>query len=262
MFGANSLTMVRMFTLSCAAFFCWNALFGQSLPPKPLGIIYNYETVWNLRATTNRGYILGWEKGRLRTYDRTTFYHISIGELHHPKEVKQSAPPQTRYRSYVYGKQNALIALRAGKGVKKYYSEKAKVKGVAVGVSYMIGPTLGLIKPYYLALTRYNPDNPLNYSIRLEKYNDSNADIFLENSRILGAAPFTKGISELSLLPGANASIAFQLDWGAFDERVKALQIGAMLDVFARKVPFLVNNEMNSPVFLNFFVNLQFGKRR
>ena len=51
------------------------------------------------------------------------------------------------------------------------------------------------------------------------------------------------------------------LDWGAFDEFVKAFEIGAMLDVFPSKIPILVG-ENNHQVFLNFFVNLQLGKRR
>jgi hypothetical protein len=252
--------MLRILSISVFLLAAAAGLWGQTTP-QPLGIIYNYETAYNLRLSTNRGYIIGMEKGRLKAYNLTTFYHLNIGEIHHPREVKQSAPPQTRYRSFVYGKQNSLIAIRAGWGAKKYFSEKAKVKGVAVGMTYSFGPTLGLVKPYYLALTRFNPDNPLNYSIRLERYTEQNAEVFLTNNRILGAAPFTKGWSEISLLPGANAALAFQLDWGAFDERVRALQIGVMLDVFVRTAPILVS-EYNSPAFFNFFINLQFGKRK
>lgn len=252
--------MVRIPFILCWMLLSSLTMLAQSATKPLMGIVYKRETAYNLKITTNRGLILGVEKGKLRTYDLTTFYHLSLGEIHHPKEVRQSAPPQTRYRSFVYGKQNSLFALRTGWGKKKYFSEKAKVKGVAVGMSYSLGPTLGLLKPYYLAITRFNPDNPLNYSIRFEKYTENNADVFLSNSRILGAAPFTKGLSEIGLLPGANASLAFQLDWGAFDQRVRALQIGVMLDAFPKNVPILVG-ERNAPLFLNFFANLQFGKR-
>lgn len=228
--------------------------------PPLKGIVYNYESAINLKLATNRGYIVGWEKGRLRTYYRTTFYHVSLGELHSPREVRQSAPPQTRYRSYVFGKQNNVLMLRGGWGAKRYYSEKAKVKGVAVGISYSFGPSLGLVKPYYLALAR-TADTPGSFVIRQEKYSESNAEVFLNNSRILGAAPYTRGFTEMSVIPGANASIAFHMDWGAFDEVVKAFEIGAMLDVFPRPVPILVSDS-NSPIYLNFFINLQLGKRR
>jgi hypothetical protein len=256
--------MVRFFFLTVLVAAVGTVVSAQSTatPTNPplKGIIYNRESAINLKMATNRGYIVGWETGRLRTYYRTTYYHLSLGELHSPREVRQSAPPQTRYRSYVFGKQNNVLMLRGGWGAKRYYSEKAKVKGVAVGISYSFGPSLGLVKPYYLALARTS-DVPGSFVIRQEKYSESNADVFLNNSRILGAAPFTRGFSELSLLPGANASIAFHMDWGAFDEVVKAFEIGAMLDVFPRPAPILVSDS-NSPLYLNFFINLQLGKRR
>ena len=252
--------MVRIYLFLVIAVWFISPISAQ-ITQQPLGIIYNHETTYNLKLTTNRGFVFGMEKGRLRTYDRTTFYHLSIGEIHHPRETRQSAPPQTRYRSYVYGKQNALYALRGGWGVKRYLSEKAKVKGVAVGYSYTFGPTLGLVKPYYLALALDSPDNPLNYIIRLQKYSEKNAAKFLNNNNILGAAPFTRGLKEISLLPGGSASLAFHLDWGAFDERVKALELGVMVDFFVRNAPLLIS-EYNSPLFVNFFANIQFGKRK
>ena len=237
---------------------------GFAPPEEKVGIIYNRETTFNLKMTTNRGFAPGLEFGRLRTYYKTTYYHISLGELKHTKEQRQSADPllSRSFRPYIFGKQNNFFVVRAGWGVKRYYSEKAKHKGVAVGISYAFGPTLGLLKPYYLAICYPDPDSPGDCRIFHEKYSEENASLFLdENGRIKGASPFTRGFGELGFLPGANASIAFHLDWGAFDEFVKAFEIGAMLDVFPKKVPILVSEE-NNQVFLNFFINLQLGKRR
>jgi len=253
-------------TLSCLSFFACLTVAGQSQGIKPpatgVGIIYNSETAFNLKLTTNRSFAPGLEFGRLRTYYKTTYYHISIGELKHPKEHRQSAEPRgsRSFRPFVYGKQNNLFMLRGGWGVKRYFSEKAKQKGVAMGVSYAFGPSLGLLKPYYLALCREGTNLGI-CRVAHEKYSEDNAGIFLDNTKILGASPFTRGFSEMSFLPGGNASIALHMDWGAFDEFVKALEIGLMLDVFAKEAPILVSEE-NSPFFFNFFVNLQLGKRR
>jgi hypothetical protein len=117
------------------------------------------------------------------------------------------------------------------------------------------------LKPYYLALRRSSIENPGQSRAVHERYSEDNKSLFLDNTRILGASPFTKGFKNLNFLPGGNASFAVHMDWGAFDEYVKALEIGVMVDAFAKKVPILVSNE-NSPLFLNFFVNLQFGKRK
>jgi hypothetical protein len=225
------------------------------------GYVYDKEKAAILQLSTNRGYELAFLWGRLRTYERTTFFKMAVTELHHPREVKQGAPPQARFRSFVYGKQNSLIAVRTSWGAKKYFSEKARHRGVAVGMSYSYGATLGLLKPYYLSLSFFEPDRPLNYVVRPTRYSEENADTFLDLNRILGAAPYWRGFSQIRPVPGGHASIALHFDWGAFESSMKALEIGAHLDVFTQAVPMMVAAS-NSPLFLNFFINVQLGKRK
>ncbi len=236
---------------------------GSFTPPAKVGIVYNQESTFNVRLSTSRSLSVGAEFGKLRTYNRTKIWSVYFGELKHPKEQRQSADPRASraFRPFVYGKQNSLFVLRAGWGSKRYLSEKAKQKGVAIGFSYSIGPSLGLLKPYYLALA-HEGDLSTSYRVRHQKYSPENASIFLNNTRILGASPFSRGIGETSLLPGGNASIAYHMDWGAFDEMVKALEIGFMVDVFSKKAPIFVSDEQNKQIFFNFFLNVQFGKRK
>ncbi|MBK9338034.1 MAG: hypothetical protein IPM98_16405 [Lewinellaceae bacterium] len=259
--------MIRTVLLFCFVALLAASALSQGLTPpvENMGIVYSRETTFNMKVASNRGFIAGMEFGRLRTYYKTTYYHISMGELKHPKEQRQSADPilSRSFRPFIFGKENNVFVVRGGWGVKRYFSEKAKQKGVAVGMSYAFGPSLGLLKPYYLAICYPNPDRPGDCRIFHEKYSEENASLFLdENGRIKGASPFTKGLGELGFRPGANASVALHLDWGAFDELVKAVEIGAMLDIFPTKIPILVNDEENRRVYLNFFVNLQLGKRR
>lgn len=236
---------------------------AQIVQKESVGFLYNRESTFNLRLATNRSFGVGMEWGRLRTYYKTKTLSLGLSEMKHPKEQKQNAAPSVRRsaRPFIYGKKNSLFVLRSGWGVKRYYSEKAKQKGVAVGISYSFGPSLGLLKPYYLTLNLEGTSAGTGRPTAV-KYSKKNEADFLNNSKILGAAPFTQGLSELSILPGGTASIAYHMDWGAFDEMVKALEIGLTLDVFAKKAPIFVNNEQNQQVFFNFFVNLQFGKRR
>jgi hypothetical protein len=253
-------TLFILFTCCFISF----ASFAQGIKPNTsLGFIYNRETTLNLKVHTNKGFAVGVEMGRLRTYYKTTFFQINVGEIKHPKEQRQGADPTLNraFRPYIFGKQNNFFVARSGWGLKRYYSEKAKHKGVALGIAYSFGPSLGILKPYYLALRRSSPDNPGQSRAVHEKYSDNNKDIFLDNTRILGASPFNKGFKNLNFLPGGNASFAVHMDWGAFDEYVKALEIGVMVDAFPKNVPILVSTE-NSPLFVNFFVNLQFGKRK
>ncbi len=236
---------------------------AQIAPKEEVGFLYNRETTYNFRLATHKSFGFGMEWGRLRTYNKTKTLSLGISEMKHPKEQKQNAAPSVRRssRPFVYGKKNSLFVLRSGWGQKRYFSEKAKVKGVAVGMSYSIGPSLGLLKPYYLVLNLLG-DSPGIGRTAIAKYSEANHGDFLDNSRILGAAPFTKGFGEISVLPGGTASLAYHMDWGAFDEMVKALEIGLTVDVFAKKAPIFVSDEQNQQLFFNFFLNLQFGKRK
>lgn len=225
------------------------------------GIIYNREFLADLRLHTN-GYALSFEIGKIRTYYRTEFYNIGFGELKHPKEYRQSTdyinPINNQpSRSFIFGKQNNCFALRAGYGVKRYYSEKARRNGLAVGATYEGGFTLGILKPYYLQFTRVIENQ--NTEV-VEKYSEENKDAFLNIDVIHGSGGFSKGLSELSLMPGLHGQAALHFDWGAFDEFVKALEVGMMVDVFFKKVPIMASEE-NKIFFLNFYISLQIGKR-
>lgn len=254
--------MVRFLLLLLMSASPWVILAQMQGAPQSLGIIYNRETAFNLTLHTARSFAASLDRGKLITYDRTNFVSIGFGELRHSKEMRQSADPSVSrsFRPYIFGKQNNLYAIRGAWGAKKYFSEKSRQRGVAVGMSYRLGPTLGILKPYYLALRRVG-DSPTTSRIMHERYSEENAGVFLDNTRILGASPFTRGFDEISLLPGGSGALALHLDWGAFDEFIKAFEIGIMADVFLRPAPILVGEQGSRQAFINFFVNLQFGKR-
>jgi len=235
------------------------------------GLVYNKESTFDMTLhTTGIGVAFGANFGTIKTYYKTTYYHFQIGELRHVKGNRTT--PETggiisgqSSRSYFFGKRNSLYVLRAGKGVKRYLSEKAKDKGLAIGFSYEGGFTLGLQKPYYLELV-YVEDGAIN-DVRSEKYSEENASVFLNNSRIYGASGFSKGLKEIRPVPGVHFKMGAHFDWGAFDEMVKAIEAGVMIDVFYKKIPLMVENDLvtnaeNRPFFVNLYLTLQLGKRR
>jgi hypothetical protein len=235
------------------------------------GIVYDREFSVDLKILQTNGFAIGVNIARLKTYYLTRFFNIELGELKHPKKFRQSFDFQQQAsrvsRAFVFGKQNNLYVLRAAFGEKRYFSEKAKRRGVAVGISYGGGLSLGLLKPYYLELIRSSePGSPQDFVIRSEKFSESNANTFLEISRIYGASGFTTGLGEINMVPGAHGKFALHFDWGAFDEFVKAVEAGVMVDVFPRRMPIMVEspqveNSENRSLFINLYVNLQLGKR-
>ena len=231
------------------------------------GIIYNKELTFDLKLHTN-GVAFGVNIGKLKTYYLTRFYHIGLGEIKHHKEnranLDRSNTSGRISRSFIYGKQNNLFVGRFGYGEKRYFSEKAKRKGVALGISYEGGFSLGMLKPYYLELLSAENNLPPVSTTITVKYSEEIRDDFLDPWNIFGSSSWTRGLNELRPIPGVHGQLAVHVDWGAFDEYVKAIEAGVMFDVFIRSVPIMVDlpDVENRPFFINLFLNLQLGKRK
>lgn len=251
-------------------FLAGNVVAQAILEPKQMdyssmGILYQTERAVDFRLHSN-GMAVGMSFGELVKYYKTTCLAFDLGFLKHPKEFRQSIsfnsgnPFSANSSSFTYGKQNQFFVLRGGVGGKRYYSEKAKRKGVSVGVTYTIGASLGLLKPYYLDLLRVRENGFTDY-ISTEKYSPENREYFLDNTKIVGPGPFFKGFGELSIVPGIHGRLGAHFSLGAFEEFVRAFEMGLMVDAFTRRVPIMII-ENNTPVFINGYISLQLGKRR
>jgi hypothetical protein len=233
---------------------------GQLKSATGKGIIYDRERIFLGEGNTN-GFTLGYQWGKLRTYYKTTFYQIAIGGLKNSKETKKNVSSSNGGFSfgetYVYGKQNTLMKAHLIYGEKRFFTEKDAQRGVAVGMSYAIGPQAGLLKPYYILYfdgTDIQKAKPISYS-------EANAKKFLDG-KANGAATFSTGLNEIKILPSLHTRVGLHFDWGAYEEYIRALEVGFSADIFAKKVPIMVNNSQNRPFFLNFYANLQLGKRK
>jgi hypothetical protein len=263
-------------SITLLLFFCFVVFNGEAqttIHPKQIdyglrGILYKEENSFSTRLHTN-GIALGLNFGKIRTYYLTRYYHVDLGILKHPKEYRQPVNFQSgnilikSSTAFAYGKQNNFLVLRGGIGEKRYFSEKAKRKGVAVGVSYEVGPSIGILKPYYLNLNRVEPGG-VNDFISTEKYSKENEDVFLDVTQIYGSASFFKGIDEIKLVPGFHIKGGAHFSVGAFDKFVRAVEVGIMIDGFFQRVPIMILREdvKNQPVSTNIYLLVELGKRK
>jgi hypothetical protein len=227
-------------------------------------IIYDTEMSGLVRFHTN-GFAFGMNYGKLKTYYKTNIWQFELVHLKHPREYLdrvEFAPmrPGGSANSFTYGKQNSFFAIHAGYGQKYYFSGKAKKQGVAVGMSYAVGPSLGIIKPYYLELYRFDTNGLPNGTLA-QGYTEENASLFLNPNSIAGGAGFGYGFDGLSVTPGGHAKVALHLDWGAFDEVIRALEVGIMIDVYAKEIPIMLTED-NRPHFINLYFSAELGKRK
>ena len=117
-----------------------------------VGIIYDNE--WSAQARLiTRGFGLGFHWGEIETYYKTNIYSVHLDFFRHVKQSRQNRRPSIYNsvpRPFVFGKQNSFFSLKAGLGTKRYFSEKARQRGLAIGLTYQGGISLGFEKPYYL----------------------------------------------------------------------------------------------------------------
>jgi len=269
--------MQRLLLLNFLFFLTSVVLFGQQRLPgnkniygaSGKGLIYDTEMTFHMAISTPRNITLGLRSGRLVSFDKMKYWSASIGDIRHGREWRDNPDrintiTQRVSRAYVFGKANQLYALRVGFGTRKYISEKARQRGVAVGYSYEFGPTLGLLKPYYLEVDAAEPGN--RGAIIDIRYDGDNADRFLNKDRIFGASVWSMGLDEIKLRPGLHVKAAAHFGFGAYDEMAKSLEVGMMADFLLGNTDIMIESDLtpgitNSPLFLSLFVKVQLGKR-
>ncbi len=247
--------------LTLACFFC----FGQKAKVEQKGVLYHQEFSLGFRLNS-AGWAAYGDIGKQLTVSKKRVYRIELIELKHQKEFKQptvfsssgftSSPTS---KPYYFGKQNSFYALQVGYGHSRMIADKPLKNGVAVGYAYSFGPTLGILKPYYLEVI-HEMDNSGRYFIESEKYDAENADKFLDPFSIYGASGFSYGMNEISFLPGIHGRFGLNFDWAVYDDVIKQFEVGLSLNAYYKKVPIMIT-EKNNQFFGNLYLSFQLGRK-
>jgi hypothetical protein len=161
----------------------------------------------------------------------------------------------------VFGKQNSFFAVRAAYGNRVFLGGKAEKGGVEVNWTYQIGPSLGVLKPYYLDIEIDRTQDGTTIYFQQTKYDPDKPDSkFMQKPYIVGYSGFSYGLDEMKLVPGLNAKTGFNFDWANYSDYVVALEVGLSVDLYTQTVPIMVL-ETNRPYFVALYLGIQFGKR-
>lgn len=259
----SRLVLLALLTVGTSVGLAQQVLLPRAYETANVGIVYDRELAFPVTIHTN-GFHLGVNVGRLKTYYKTTYWGGTIGSLKHPREFKQSdgvAGLRRGAAGFIYGKQRSLVPVRVYKGWKRYYSGKDRRRGVAVGTAFEVGATVGLAKAYQLQIGCVDCGLAGSGRSPFISYEDD-PEAFLDRNIIEGAGGLRRGWSDLKIYPGVNAKAAVHLDWGAYDEFMRGLEAGIMIDAFAGDVDLLTPPANNTPLFVNFYLALHLGRRK
>lgn len=205
------------------------------------------------------GWGLTFTKGYYKTAHSALQWTFDFVGMKHPKEDKRFNPYEDNARAYSYGKENNLYILRSMFGKRNIVTDKFRKNGVEFGYSYGLGASLGITKPVYLEIGK--GDYPFDYYIAIEKYDPT--EHFIQD--IIGRASWTHGIDEINIHPGAHAKFSLFVEYSPEQTGIKGLEAGISLDAYPEDIPIMATLDEGIPenkkLFLNFFVNVFFGKK-
>lgn len=172
------------------------------------------------------------------------FFGLDLANVKNPKEVRYNT---VLGNSYIFGKSNYLYSIRPYYGRELIIFKKAPQQGVQVSVLGGVGPSIGLIAPYFI-----------EYSVnRVETVREQyDPAVHLSMFNILGPGRIFEGISGSDIAFGGNAKAAVNFEFGVFKSNVTGLELGYQLEGFTREIelmPTVENRQVFQSVYFTFF---------
>lgn len=204
---------------------------------------------------TSRGWGINYRKGKHITGKSDGVFEFDFTTFRHPKELKTRSEGGNN-RSFVLGKMNHLVALRAGYGLQRSLYGKELSHAVEVKWNLYAGFSLGIAKPVYLEIRKSGLIQGESFNVD-ERYNP---DIH-RPSNIAGRSPWYKGLTEIRPHPGGYIKSSFSFDFADEDDRMKFLEAGMVLDCYLPPIQMMAQNPANA-IFVTFFLAYNLGSKQ
>ncbi|WP_339874633.1 hypothetical protein [uncultured Algoriphagus sp.] len=212
---------------------------------------YDKEYMFGLNKNTNGGLIGGFAFKAGTRIDETqfSFWALEFSNVKNPKETRYNT---VLGNSYIFGKSNYLYSIRPQYGREIILFKKAPNQGVQVSALAAIGPSFGLIAPYYIeyALNRVE-------TVR-EQYDP---EIHQSRFNILGTGRLFEGIGQSEFAFGGNLKAALSFEFGVFRSNATGLELGYMLEGFTKEIPLIPTTE-NRQLFQSAYFTFFYGFRK
>lgn len=216
-------------------------------------LIYSKQSIFGFQFRTN-GYGVFYELGKMKTNRKTNIYRIDLTEIKNPKEDKLPSGGVFFGNPYIYGKRNNFYQVTLGLGQQYILGQKGNKNGVAVSAIYNAGFAIGLLRPYYIEV-----QDPLAGDKTI-KYSVPDSALFL-GPTIIGGGGLSKGWNEMTFKPGGFVKAALRFDYGRFNETVSGIEAGLSLEVYASKIPIMLQQK-DKQLFFQGYISVLFGHRK
>lgn len=228
---------------------------------------YRSITTFGITSNTNSGVLggLSFRQAKLLAGDffglpQYRYLSFEIVNVKHPKEIQTTS--NFASSRYIYGKENYLFALRGQYGREIKLFERSADEGIAVSGIFAAGPTLGIIKPYYVKIQEGNQTRSVPYSSLTQGTSG------LQGAPI-GSGGFFQGLGDSKLTVGLNVKAALSFELSTFRNNTTGVEIGFLAEVFPNKIVIIPNpgpngsrEDGNRSFFTSGYITLFFGSKK
>lgn len=208
-------------------------------------------------SNTNSGVLGGFVFRQTKTLSggetpRLRYLAAEVVNVRHPSERAYSL---TNGNRLILGKQFYLFPFRGQWGREFTLFRRADAQGVQLNGILAGGPTLGLLKPYYVqVVTNQTPRR--TYEVPYDPALVQNRDVY-----IVGSGSLFRGFDRLRIEPGLNAKAAVSIELDAFQTSSIGLETGLLVEGYRREIT-LIPGVANRQFFTSGFLTLYYGIKR
>ena len=229
----------------------------------------NYRTIttFGVTTSTNSGIIGGFSfrqskllSGTLLGMPQYRYLSVELVNVRHPKEIQSSI--SSFGSRFVDGKENYLFVVRPQYGREVKLFQRDADDGISVSGILAGGPSLGIIKPYYLEVSFGNTTRQVPAS-------QVNGFTTPTGESVTGKGNFFQGIDESKLTVGLNVKAALSFELSAFRTNTTGLEIGFLAEAFPNKIVIIPNTtpggnrtDGNRSFFTSGYITLFFGSKK
>ncbi len=245
----------------------WGATAQTTSPTDTDDDNYTSVTTYGITTNTNAGLLGGFVfrqskllSGTLLGKRQFRYLSVELVNVKHPKEYQQ----QSLYAGsrFVYGKENYLFVLRPSYGREIQLFRRSADEGVAINAIIAAGPSLGIIKPYYVEV-----QGPTQQTTRTLPYATAVKQQIA--GEIIGAGGFFEGLGESKLTVGLHLKTAVSFELSAFRNNTTGIEIGFLAEAFPKTIIILPNTDPNiapevgnRSFFTSGYITLFFGTKK
>jgi hypothetical protein len=209
---------------------------------------FNYGINFNTNAGLIGGFFFKWAKanGPKRYHN----FGFEVVNVKHPKE-NRFRNDQTG-NSFLAYKTNYLFVIRPFYGQEFVLFRKAAEEGVHINGILAGGPSIGLLKPYYILYLEPN-GNP-NTAVSVPYTEDLNLN------QVYGVGNLTDGLNEMKITLGVHAKASLSFEFGQIKNSVFGMETGFLVEQFTRTQKIMAFTD-NRKFFYSAFFTLYYGRK-